>query len=303
MPCYKPLRGYYDPFAKTKNGKPVIVFTPRGNDNVRQVELPCGSCYGCLLERSRQWAVRIMHEASLYENNAFVTLTYDDSQLPNNNALAPRDTQLFLKKLRRQFNQKIRFFLCGEYGPKTLRPHYHAVLFNTSFNDALPYSRNETGSILYSSQQLNKIWGKGNCLIGEVTNESAAYVAAYCLKKSDHKAKALYERLDSTTGEILSVPPEFTRMSRRPGIAADWLRLYHGDVLAGDHVITNGNSRKPPRFYDKQLEKTHPEKLAAIKERRIAAGLANKDNSTIKRLKVREKVKRASRQRKTRDKL
>ena len=118
MPCYHPIPGYR---AKSTNpsGKRSIVFNLSEGFKNFAVSVPCGRCIGCRLERARQWSIRCIHEASLYEANCFVTLTYDDDNLPLDGSLRPRDMVLFLKRLRKRFGPGIRFFQCGEYGDKS----------------------------------------------------------------------------------------------------------------------------------------------------------------------------------------
>lgn len=118
MPCYNPLQAY---FAFDPSGVKSVEFSNvaaahfRAGGDVRDLgddifQLPCGKCRGCRLEKSRQWALRIMHEASLYDDNCFVTLTYDDEHLPKDGSLVKKDFQLFMKKLRKKFDSRIRFF-------------------------------------------------------------------------------------------------------------------------------------------------------------------------------------------------
>lgn len=177
MPCYRPIKG----FKGVSGG---ISWTPRTSYRDVPMEVPCGQCIGCRLERSRQWAVRIMHECSLYESNLFLTLTYSDEHLPHRGVLVKRHFQLFMKRLRKHFaNRLIRFYHCGEYGSLTQRPHYHAILFNVDFPDRVLHSKNGRGESLYESATLAKLWPYGQATYGEVTFESAAYCARYCVKK------------------------------------------------------------------------------------------------------------------------
>ena len=120
MACFHPLRAW-----RTEDGK--IVFKEYA-DTVATLQLPCGRCVGCRLEHSRQWSVRIMHEASMHAPSSFVTLTYEESKLPAGGALVYEDFQLFMKRVRKKFGPT-RFFMCGEYGDENRRPHFHAGLF------------------------------------------------------------------------------------------------------------------------------------------------------------------------------
>ena len=135
MPCYRPIKGYRSRRLNAETGKRPVVFNPRDGFYDQPVDLPCGQCIGCRLERSRQWAIRCVHEASLHERNCFITLTYRDECLPTNGSLDLDAFQKFMKRLRRRFGEGVRFFHCGEYGENFGRPHYHAILFNLDFSD------------------------------------------------------------------------------------------------------------------------------------------------------------------------
>jgi hypothetical protein len=204
-----------------------------------------------------------MHEAQMFESNCFVTLTYDDLHLPKNNSLVLKDYQLFMKKLRRKYGSGIRFYHCGEYGDELGRPHYHSILFNHDFEDKKFYSENN-GNKLYTSDSLSSLWEKGHSIIGDVTFESAGYVARYSLKKvTGEKAKDHY-------GSRL---PEYSTMSRRPGIGKNWFEKYKCEVYPLDRVNVNGVDSKPPRYYDYLLQKEDPSTMALIKiEREESAG-------------------------------
>lgn len=146
------------------------------------MKIPCGKCPGCKLEQSRQWAVRCLHEKRLHTESCFVTLTYDDAHLPPGNTLVKADLQNFLKRLRHDTGPGLRFFACGEYGSKTLRPHYHLLLLNSDFADK-KLIKSGSAYNLYGSARLSKLWPFGHHALGDVTFESAAYVARYCMKK------------------------------------------------------------------------------------------------------------------------
>lgn len=307
MPCYHPLAGYRSR-ELNPTGKRNIVFNVNQGYRDMPVEVPCGQCIGCRLERSRQWAVRCMHEASLYANNTFITLTYADEHLPEHKSLVVSDFQKFMKRLRKEvfsqsyeldsvktlltnYEKRVRFFHCGEYGEKFGRPHYHACLFNLDFKDRYQFKL-ENGFPLYRSPTLEKLWTYGHSSIGTVTFESAAYVARYITKKvTGYAALHHYNDIHPETGEILSERrPEYTTMSRRPGIGKDWFDKYKSDVFPLDKVIMRNKKIKPPKYYDTQYELSYPSDFAKIKSRRIRAGKENKEDSTRDRLDVREEI-------------
>lgn len=277
MPCYHPLPAW---FARHRNeaGNRVILFKPEPS-HMGQLQLPCGRCIGCRLERSRQWAVRCMHEAQLHPVNYFATLTYDQDHLPPGGSLRPRDFVLFMKRLRKATPHMIRFFQCGEYGERLERPHHHALLFNCPLPDARPQYLD---SPLMHSRHLEALWGNGHVVLGNVTFNAAAYVARYALKKvTGPPAEAHYR------GRL----PEYLTMSRRPGIGSTWLQRFKPDVYPHDQVILRGGVRtRPPRYYDNQLPKRE---LAALKLKRIVAARDDPE-STGRRLIIREAVTTAN---------
>lgn len=301
MVCYYPVKGWYAK-SKTALGKRAVVFNPRDAFTDRPVTIPCGRCIGCKLERSRQWAVRCVHESTLHESNSFITLTYDDFHLPRLGSLQVKDFQDFMKRFRfalgKCSGKRIRFFHCGEYGELEGRPHYHAIIFGYDFPDRYFWRTSSSGEKLYRSPFLESLWSIdgqpiGACEIGDVTFKSAAYVARYSLKKiTGSMAEAHYRVIDDETGEILgSRTPEYVTMSRRPGIGAGWLKLFQTDVYPKDSLVLNGAKMRPPRFYDNRFELVSPDRMDKIRAKRAREGKLTLDNNTTDRLIVREEVK------------
>lgn len=235
----------------------------------REIQIPCGRCIGCRLSRTRSWAIRCMHESQMHRDNCFVTLTYDDAHYDP--SLRYSDFQDFMRRFRRSLSKSggrksgrpealrvspdsvrnVRFFCAGEYGGLNFRPHFHALLFGVSFTDLV-----SIGDDLYRSKTLESLWPLGFSSVGSVTPRSAAYVAKYCCKKvTGPLAESHYSRLDLRTGEIIQVPPEFGRMSLKPGIGKPWFDKYWREVyLARDGVVLErGVTVKAPRAYDKWL--------------------------------------------------
>lgn len=238
-----------------------------------------------------------MHEAQMHEFKCFVTLTYADEHLPPGGTLKKKHVQKFMHDLRRHTlfdGYPIKFFACGEYGDETLRPHYHLLLYGVDFPDKKIYSRSQRGDTLFTSDTLDKIWRLGQCKIGALTFESAAYCARYTLQKNGKRFPVgHYQKLDSSTGEIIDVEPEFNLMSRRPGIGQSFFDRYASDVYPDDFVLINGRKAKPPRYYDKLLERSAPARLAAIKLNREKQAEEGTDETTPARLRVREAVKQS----------
>lgn len=257
MVCLYPLRAY-----RLEDGS-VKVCSQSEVMNGVPLSLPCGRCKGCRLERSRQWAVRCMHEASLYDANSFVTLTYSPEHVPGGMSLDRKAFPLFMRRLRREEGwEKVRYYHCGEYGDRFKRPHYHALLFGVDFRSDRVERGVSDGSALWRSRTLDRLWPDGEAWIGSVTFESAAYVARYIMKKitgdaaSDH-----YLSVDEETGEVWKREPEYATMSRRPGIGLRWLEKFSGDVYSSGQrgVVVRGKVGKPPRYYDKKVREWDPQ--------------------------------------------
>lgn len=170
------------------------------------IPCPCGDCKPCRINRRRVWTARIMLEAKLHARNTFLTLTYDEEHYPNDGSLEPHQLRLFWAKLRKHYPARtFRYYAVGEYGDKSQRAHYHAALFGISPQDA---------SILQTT------WGKGFIYCGELTIQSAQYVAGYVVKKLCKRSHP----------DLNGRYPEFSRMSNKPGIAGQF-RDYMWDSL------------------------------------------------------------------------
>lgn len=293
MPCYHPLSAF-----QCADGS-IVFYESKRHDTVKSLSLPCGQCVGCRLERSRQWAIRCMHEAQMHTQNCFITLTYDDAHLPSDRSLHYRDFQLFIKRLRKRYpGRRIRYYMAGEYGENFGRPHWHACIFGLDFDDKKLWKRTSANSLLYRSADLELLWPFGYSSIGDVTFESAAYVARYIMKKVIGKnAAEHYQEIDPDTGEITNRTPEFTKMSLKPGIGYEWYKQYTSDVYPHDYVVVRGKKVKPPKYYDKKYKIDNPyefDELLYIREK--SAKLRHEDN-TLERLAVKEQVTKAKLQR------
>ena len=293
MTCYFPLKGWRSKTVN-KNGKRPIVFKRNEGFEDMPVTVPCGQCVGCRLDRSRQWAIRCVHEAQMHMDNCFITLTYSDKYVPDDFTLVKKHFQDFMKRLRKKIQPlKISFYMCGEYGDENSRPHYHACIFGYDFPDkSLLKERN--GIKLYVSETLENLWRYGYSTIGDVTFDSAAYVARYIMKKRLGKdAKSAYERVNPLTGECYNIIPEYTSMSLKPAIGLRWYEKFKHDVYPSDSVIVQGREVKPPKYYDRLYDIEAPDELMILKYRRKRElEKVNQDDLTSKRLEVRAKCKR-----------
>jgi len=294
MPCYYPLSGWRSR-VRNPSGKRNIVFNKSEGFSDMPLSVPCGQCIGCRLERSKQWAIRCAHEASLYQDNSFITLTYADEFLPKNGSLVKADFQKFMKRLRFRHGEGIRYYYCGEYGENFGRPHYHACLFNFDFRDKrLAPIRQKSSSPVFVSDDLKELWPYGFSTVGNVTFESAAYVARYITKKvTGKRALDHYTKFDLNTGEVISERlPEYTDMSRRYAIGKGWFEKFYSDVFPEDFVVLNGKKMKVPKYYDAQFELAYPSDFEIIKAKRRKAAIDNADKNTLERLQTLEFIQR-----------
>lgn len=227
----------------------------------------------------------------MHDDNCFITCTYSPEFLPADESLDKRHFQLFMKRFRKRFGQ-VRYFQCGEYGEQLSRPHYHACIFGFRFPDRVLLKEND-GQRLWTSKSLEELWGMGFCTVGELTFESAAYVARYVMKKVTGEAAEDYYKKYRLDGQLVDVQPEYVCMSRRPGIARAWFERWNHDVFPADEVIARGFAGRPPRFYDKLLEAESPVVFEEVKKKRRKEIEKYSDNCTPERLKVRRKVTEA----------
>jgi hypothetical protein len=305
MVCYRPLRGWKSA-EPNANGKYPIVFSAKKcySDLRISMVLPCGQCSGCRLERSRQWALRCVHELKCHDSGCFVTLTFNDAALVKrgHSSLAVRDVQLFMKRVRKRFGSGIKFLASGEYGDDYGRPHYHVLLFGANFDaDKRYWKMSKSGEKLYTSKRLEKLWSDpatslpyGYTSVGALTFQSAAYVARYCMKKQVGKlpCNGVYSMsvadLDYRTGRVTPRRSEFGVMSKELGF--EWFKRYWREWYRSDSVVFDGREQGIPRYYDRKLEQIDPALLETIKRERVKRAEKYSVDNTDRRLRVRETV-------------
>lgn len=283
MRCSHPLMAFYtiDPVTGRKNlrhfksidtadGKAIYEL----HDQERTIMIPCGQCLACRMRYSNDWANRIYLEACTYprDRNWFLTLTYDEDHLPYGSGERPTlikdEISKFMKALRQRWaedetqTEGIRFFGCGEYGGKTQRPHYHIILLNCLIKkEDLKVYKTEAGHVLWNVPKITHIWGKGHVVVAECNWETCAYTSRYMLKK--HKGQ------DADYYEKLGIYPEHTRMSRRPGIGADYLDDNWEQIWSRDHILIKGHQAAVPAAYTRKLGYSDLDREAEIKAKRM----------------------------------
>lgn len=289
MTCYHPLKAYR-PLSQSDGGRYVFDATKALNPD-HPVSVPCGRCHACRSDRVTDWKTRLTHEAQMHEASSFLTLTYSDEHLPADFSVDGVTAQKFIRALRKKLAGKIRFFIVGEYGEETFRPHYHALIFGFDFrNDRKLYKSTPHGP-LYTSETLSSIWTKGHATLGSVTPSSAAYCAAYIIdKRGGPEAANRYVRQHPVTSDIVTCKPEFANMSSRPGIGRTWFDKYKSSVFPSDFLIVDGKQVPVPRYYFKLLqeEEQHRLKLDRLPTPLDGTFARRKWNKTPERLAVRE---------------
>ena len=254
VPCTSPRTvGFKD------DGKTISWSQKEYSKEFASFQLPCGKCLECRLAYAREWAIRCVHEASMHEKNIFLTLTYNDESLKSPK-LIYSDVQNFIKKLRKrpyskdgQFVHKsedpepMGFFVTGEYGEQTKRPHWHLIVFNYEPNDGMHKYTHVSGDVVKTSATIDKLWGKGNAEYGPVNKETAGYCARYAAKKLTH----------GNDGEHEYEP--ISKKSSKHAIGKTWLQKNFRDVFNyGKLVLEDGTEVPIPRYYEKWLKEHQP---------------------------------------------
>lgn len=339
MSCYHPLKAFI--VGKRDNGKDDLVIRPYTVTKIglnkhgtwenyydtdcsfrsdahsrivsRFVEIPCNNCIGCRIDRSREWANRMMLELEDHDSAYFLTLTYNEEHVPTSfypdpetgealpvMTLNPKDPTDWMKRLRKAFpDDKIRYFLCGEYGTKTHRPHYHAIVYGLHLNDLVPAPGSSDPHYM-TSAALQRTWSvksKGSyaplgfVLVAPVTWQSCAYVARYVTKKLYGKEAEFYE--------TFNLCPEFTHMSRRPGIGRRYYEE-HPDCVQRPFLYLSteegGVKFPPPKYFQRIYEVEEPAQAEVLKAKRLRfaelarkARMANTDLDYLEYLEVQER--------------
>lgn len=271
MACAQPVEAW-----RATTGGPLFFTKPRDGHYYEPIKVPCGYCVLCRTEQARQWAARISHEALLHDESCFVTLTYDDANLPEWGSLNYEHLQLFWKRLRKHLNKKrIRYYAVGEYGDKSNRPHYHACIFGHAFTHQRTILRTEP-YLLWTHGDLELAWGYGHVSVGALTTQTASYTASYVLKQQARGKR--YCRIEEETGELVALVQPRAFMSRKPGIGHGWYEQFKRNTYDNDHIVINASIGKPPKYYDNKLRQEDEQKYERIKTKRREHATAMNDD-------------------------
>lgn len=216
-----------------------------GNGSGLAHKVPCGKCVQCLKRRQNSWAFRLQEQSKISTSACFLTLTYEETPKSFNghSTLLKSDLQKFIKKLRKKTLNNIKYYACGEYGTKSKRPHYHAIMFN------LP-------SRMYENNTILETWNKGHVVIAPCNTSTIMYVTKY-LQKGSFQAEADHDdRI-----------PEFSLMSKKLG--ANYLTpqmvKHHKEQLKNYVTLSGGIKTSMPRYYqDKIFNKSEKKILNEI---------------------------------------
>lgn len=235
----------------------------------RLITLPCGLCFGCRCDNSRSWSLRMMHEQRYHDETYFITLTYAPEYLPPDGNLRYKDLQNFMKRARHEFqspSQPFKYFACGEYGDKNLRPHFHFASYSFRISDLRPLPNSKNGQY-FISESLRDCWQYGHVVVAPLEWQSAAYIARYVTKKMHGGNMRYLDTFDPLTGEVDVYNHE--RASQSKGLGKSFYHQHFDEIWANDGCLFNRKYMvKPPRYYMKLLEDENPEWAAAVKESR-----------------------------------
>lgn len=295
------MRVYRSASYEKGNGGRYWTSDPRKSISGIPHDIGCGQCIECRLQYARDWSIRLEKENRMHDTSSFVTLTYDDENLPYGGTLVKEDIAAFHKRLHNRLLRSrgygIRFYYAGEYGELLRRPHYHSIIFGFDFPDKKFYKENDRGEPIYVSDYLRDLWPAGRNGIGLVTFDSCMYVAGYVTKKitkphdaaSEARYAAAYGRYDAD-GRYYTVLPEFCNMSRGrgkvKGIGSSWLAKFGTETYRDDSLVVNGASVRPPRYFDNLFEEVDADRVKVLKSKRRA----NVEKMTSRQSYARERI-------------
>jgi len=285
MTCISPRMAY-----KKTNGQFTLAKIGDSAPIANPILVPCGSCMACRIKHTRDWSTRMVHEAYTHKTpSSFITLTYNDENLPDHNNLVPKHLSDFIRELRRKIRpNKLRYFGVGEFGELSGRAHYHAILFGYMPEDLKHYKKNGSGDALYTSPFLDSIWKKGFLTIGEFNTTTAEYCSKYITKALTGEKALRY--LDPETGELVLKQKPFQRASNRPGIGTEFYNLYKDQMYAFDETIIDGKPRSLPKAYDRKFRAENKLSFEELKRSRYNRAIAFADQDPYRKTEAQRKA-------------
>lgn len=251
MPCFHPVSAMEKTDGTYAFGK-----HPGAQASGTVTPFRCRHCVGCRADYRSEWSIRMMHELKYHQSAIFGTFTYDEEHVPKNHELRPDDFRLCMRRLRKIMGS-LRYVQVGEYGGEYGRPHHHAIIYGLELPDLELIKRNERGDDLYRSATLDKIWGHGQCIIGDVSLQSCGYVAGYMHKdmKSEYKFDGQYRHYNTATQTFTKKRRPYITRSNRPGIGYQFYKDYWQDMFPCDFTVVDGKKYPVPDYYFNTLLK------------------------------------------------
>lgn len=329
MPCYNPTRVIMDGDKRIQWNQDWR--NARYFSGQTQINIPCRDCIGCRQAGAREWSIRCFHEAQCHTvawrdadtrittkipNSCVLTMTYNQEHLPSDGLLDHSEFQRFMKRLRNKLVSDhkliklknappIKFFMAGEYGGLTHRPHFHCILFGYHPNDMYPVRIGNQN--LQMSHEVTDLWSKpptpghpstpiGNVFVDTFSFAGAAYVAGYIAKKmvpgEGHFGPTQWTQDDLGNLILKPISPEYRRMSNRPGLGHQWISRWENmQRTYSDDVIRIGEWKfHPPKYYDNVLKDIRPDLVQDILDNRHEGAILNAEEWSQDRCSAAEQI-------------
>lgn len=246
------------------------------NEYVKETLLvPCGKCWMCRKRKAKDWAIKLINEAKYHKEACFITLTFDNKILLDENSKARKMGALpnfpytinaskeyfkkFMKRLRKKFSyKKITFYHIGEYGEKTHRAHHHAILFGVNFNeDAKKAELSKSGKEQFFSQTLEDLWACGRTRFQLINDNNIMYIAGYTQKKYVNKFKTIkiIENGKITYKKVLDENKQVQSFSNRSKMSVKWIRKHPEQLQRLYLEDKDGKKYAIPKSYVKEMKK------------------------------------------------
>lgn len=270
-----------NPRIKWTQGDAETWTRPRSPSLWTEWQFRCGHCAPCLLSKAGQWAVRLTLEGYCHKVSTSLLLTYADEHLPPYGSLCFDHLYTFRDSLRkrvaRRGGDRISFDMVGEYSPRRVdgsgfRPHYHLAIFGYWPPDAVPLPGGTDKRQLFTSKEIDDLWGKGRATFQEWSYGAAAYISGHQSAKltASKSDLAVRDRLGNVIG---SLEPEFHRPSTGSGIGRKFFERYADQLLANGFTVAKHQAVSLPNYFMRLAKESHPELYERLSEVRRAKAL------------------------------